>query len=59
MLGFDQTIRDPLYGQFVKAWTEQQDPAWTESVQLTPEQLQERARLAAKIVKQLQEAEGG
>ncbi|MFA6444196.1 MAG: AAA family ATPase [Sterolibacterium sp.] len=54
-LGFDQTIRDPLYEQFVKAWTEQQDPAWARSVQLTPEQLQERARLAAKIVKQLQE----
>jgi predicted ATPase len=58
-LGFDQTIRDPLYGQFVKAWTEQQDPAWAESVQLTPEQMDERARLAAKIVKQLQAAEGG
>jgi len=58
-LGFDQTIRDPLYGQFVKAWTEQQDPAWAETVQLTPEQLQERTNLAAKIVKQLKEAEGG
>lgn len=58
-LGFDQTIRDPLYGQFVKAWTEQQDPAWAESVQLTPEQMDERARLAEKIVKQLQASEGG
>jgi predicted ATPase len=57
-LGFDQTIRDPLYGQFVKAWTEQQDPTWSESVQLTPEQLEERSRLAARIVKQLKEAEG-
>lgn len=57
-LGFDQTIRDPLYGQFVKAWTEQQDPAWNDSIQLTPEQLEERSKLAAKIVQQLREAEG-
>lgn len=57
-LGFDQTIRDPLYEQFVKAWTEQQDPKWGASVQLTPEQLAERGKLAAKIVLQLQATEG-
>lgn len=57
-LGFDQTIRDPLYGQFVKAWTEQQDPAWSNSIQLTPTQLEERAKLAEKIVQQLREKEG-
>ena len=57
-LGFDQTIRDPLYGQFVRAWTEQQDPAWSSAVQLTPAQLEERAKLAAKIVQQLRETEG-
>jgi predicted ATPase len=57
-LGFDQTIRDPLYGQFVKAWTEQQDPAWSKAVQLTPQQLEDRAKLAAKIVQTLREAEG-
>lgn len=57
-LGFDQTIRDPLYGQFVKAWTEQQDPAWGNVVQLTPEQLHERGKLATKIVQKLREAEG-
>lgn len=56
-LGFDQTIRDPLYGQFVKAWTEQQDPKWGNAVQLTSQQLEERARLAAKIVQQLRKAE--
>jgi hypothetical protein len=54
-LGLDQTIRDPLYEQFVRAWTEQQDPAWAKSVQLTSDQLQERSLLAAKIVKQLQQ----
>ncbi|WP_174555995.1 hypothetical protein [Xanthomonas hortorum] len=57
-LGFDQTIRDPLYEQFIKAWTEQQDPKWSASIQLTPEQLAERAKLAAKIVLQLQATEG-
>jgi predicted ATPase len=57
-LGLDQTIRDPLYEQFVKAWTEQQDPAWAETVQLTPEQLEARAKLAAKIVEKLRETEG-
>ena len=54
-LGLDQTIRDPLYEQFVKAWTQQQDPAWAKSVQLTPEQRDERSRLAARIVKQLEQ----
>ncbi len=57
-LGLDQTIRDPLYEQFVKAWTAQQDPAWAEAVQLTPEQLEARAKLAAKIVEKLRETEG-
>jgi hypothetical protein len=52
-LGFAQTIRDPLYELFVKAWTEREDPAWTQAVQLTPEQRQARARLAADIVEEL------
>jgi predicted ATPase len=56
-LGFDQTIRDPLYEQFVKAWTALQDPSWADSVELTPEQLDARARLARTIVEQLQQAE--
>lgn len=56
-LGLDQTIRDPLYEQFVKAWTEQQDPAWAETIQLTPEQLEARAKLAAEIVEKLRKTE--
>jgi hypothetical protein len=52
-LGFAQTIRDPLYERFVKAWTEREDPAWTQAVQLTPEQQRDRARLAAQIVEEL------
>lgn len=52
-LGFAQTIRDPLYELFVKAWTEREDPAWAQAVQLTPEQRSARARLAASIVEEL------
>lgn len=52
-LGFAQTTRDPLYELFVKAWTEREDPAWSQEVQLTPEQRHDRARLAAEIVEKL------
>ena len=52
-LGFNQTTRDPLYEQFLKAWTQQEDPAWAQSVELTPDQRAERARLAERIVHQL------
>jgi predicted ATPase len=52
-LGFAQTIRDPLYQLFVKAWTEREDPTWAQTIQLTPQQQQDRARLAAQIVEEL------
>jgi predicted ATPase len=52
-LGFAQTIRDPLYQLFVEAWTEREDPAWAQAVQLTPEQRRDRGRLAAEIVEEL------
>jgi predicted ATPase len=51
--GFNQTIRDPLYQLFLKAWTEREDPAWREAIQLTPEQQRERARLASELVTEL------
>ncbi len=51
--GFAQTIRDPLYELFVKAWTERENPAWVQAVQLTPEQRRDRGRLAAEIVEEL------
>jgi predicted ATPase len=56
-LGFNQTTRDPLYEQFLKAWTQQEDPAWTHAVELTREQQAERAQLAKRIVQQLREEE--
>ncbi|MCK1357208.1 MULTISPECIES: AAA family ATPase [unclassified Bradyrhizobium] len=56
--GFDQTIRDPLYHQFLKAWTEHEDPAWRQAVELTPEQREQRAQLAARIVAELRRESG-
>ena len=59
-LGFSQTIRDPLYELFVKAWTDREDPAWSRDVKLTPEQRRDRARLATEIVEELRrETEAG
>ena len=52
-LGFNQTTRDPLYEQFLKAWTQQEDPVWAQTVELTPEQQAARRRLAESIVKKL------
>jgi predicted ATPase len=57
-LGFSRTIRDPLYEQFVKAWTEREDPAWRRGVELTPQQQADRARLSREIVEELRRREG-
>lgn len=51
--GFHLTIRDPLYQEFLKAWTAEEDPKWREGVELTPEQREERGKLAARIVEEL------
>jgi len=56
--GFDFTIRDPLYQEFLKAWTAQEDPKWREAVELTPEQRDERGKLAARIVEELRRERG-
>lgn len=57
--GLTQATRDPLYERFIRAWTEHEDPAWAETVELTPEQLDERNRLAAQIVEQLRREDAG
>jgi len=57
--GFTQTIRDPLYEQFLKAWTKREDPAWAKAVQLTPEQREARARLAEELVEELRQQGAG
>ena len=55
-LGFTQASRDPLYEQFVRAWSEQADPEWTQVMQLTPEQQHARAKLSAEIVARLRKS---
>jgi predicted ATPase len=57
-LGLAQTIRDPLYELFLRAWTEREDPAWRHAVALSPEQRADRARLAAEIVEELRRDQG-
>jgi len=51
--GFAQTIRDPLYELFMRAWTERENPVWRDQVELTPEQRRDRERLAAEIIAEL------
>lgn len=52
-LAFSKTTRDPLFQLFTEAWTAQEDRTWPDTSQLTEEQRQERAALAAKIVAEL------
>lgn len=52
-LGFARSIRDPLYGLFLEAWTKEENPEWRRQVQLTPEQQRDRMRLASQIVERL------
>jgi ABC-type multidrug transport system ATPase subunit len=51
--GLTQATRDPLYQLFVRAWTQREDPAWTEVVEFTPEQLRARDQLARELVAEL------
>ncbi len=52
-LGFSKVNRDPLYEQFLKAWTAQEDPSWNKTVNLTEQQMRDRAALADQIVRDL------
>jgi hypothetical protein len=56
--GFDFTIRDPLYQEFLKAWTAHEDPSWRDAVELTPKQREDRGKLAARIVEELRREAG-
>ena len=51
-------MRDPLYQEFLKAWTAQEDPSWREAVELTPQQRDDRGKLAARIVEELRREMG-
>jgi predicted ATPase len=54
-LGITQTMRDPLYREFIRAWTKRADPAWIERAEFTQEELDARERLADQIVNELRE----
>jgi predicted ATPase len=56
-LGFSKVSRDPLYEQFLKAWTAQEDPAWSKAANLTEQQMRDRAELAAQIVREIKQTE--
>jgi predicted ATPase len=52
-LGITQTMRDPLYREFVRAWSKQAAPDWAERTEFSQEELDERELLAAEIVSEL------
>ncbi len=58
-LGFSKSSRDPLYEQFLKAWTAREDPSWKDTVNVTEEQMRARAELADQIVAELKKAQPG
>jgi predicted ATPase len=51
--GFWTSQRDPLYALFLKKWAEREQPTWTESVELTPDQIKARESLASEIVAEI------
>lgn len=57
--GLSQTTRDPLYELFIRSWTQREDPTWAEAVELTAEQMQDRARLADEILAEILLSEEG
>jgi predicted ATPase len=51
--GFMQTMRDPEYRLFRRAWQQLSDPQWRDAIELTPDQLRARKELARSIVVQM------
>ncbi len=52
-LGFMMAEDDPLYAEFVRRFTAQEDPAIRQQVVLTHEQQEERKRLVDEIIGEL------
>jgi hypothetical protein len=52
-LGFMRAEDDPLYAEFIKRFTAREDPSVLQQIVLTPEQQEERARLADEIISEL------
>ena len=49
------SLQHPLFDRFLEAWEKEKKSQWPERPDLTPEQLEEQRKLAAKIVKDLME----
>jgi predicted ATPase len=52
-LGFWRSGQDKLFELFFRKWTERARPEWSKAVELTPEQLRDREKLAADIVAEI------
>ncbi|RWX74858.1 hypothetical protein EPK99_23495 [Neorhizobium lilium] len=52
-LGFWRSGQDKLFELFLQKWTERERPEWRQAVELTPEQLHDREKLAADIVAEI------
>jgi len=52
-MGFWRSSQDKLFELFLQKWTERERPEWRNTVELTPEQLRDREKLAADIVAEI------
>lgn len=52
-LGFWKSAQDPLYELFLRKWTERERAEWRATVELTPDQLRDRDRLADEIAAEI------
>jgi predicted ATPase len=52
-MGFWRSSQDKLFELFLQKWTERERPEWRHAVELTPEQLRDREKLAADIVAEI------
>ena len=52
-MGFWRSSQDKLFQLFLEKWTARERPEWRDAIELTPEQLRDRERLAADIVAEI------
>lgn len=52
-MGFWRSSQDKLFELFLRKWTERERPEWRQTVELTPEQLRARDKIAADIVAEI------
>ena len=52
-MGFWRSAQDKLFELFLQKWTERERPEWRHAIELTPEQLRDREKLAVDIVAEI------